>query len=385
MSNSHDQLERDLRAALRSVDHGPVSADAWQQNQRRLVASPDRRLPRLLAAAAVVLVLLLVGGLLAVATNGRDSGTPANGDGTSDSSSSEEVFADANLLGPIVEVERLTVGKEPAVHEAALSDTSGKGPSLCDRVVAVSSESGGCTSREPNADKAAVAFDWLTGTMGSGNIRGVLAGVDKRVMKVQIWMDNGDMTLADLKPAGWEGTQLFALTVPADGPRPQRLVAYSDASGTVLQAVDLTAAFGDEWLLPRQFCEGTEKARWPIPGSGGPEDVAVSFGPTDALVSGSAGTTPACVEPLSAKAIAGWTRFGDLVVAVLAPETGLVGIRVGPRTVAELKPSGTEDSLWRVAVFRDISANDLVNAELIAFDVNGSELDREFLNQPASP
>ncbi len=61
-------------------------------------------------------------------------------------------------------------------------------------------------------------------------------------MKVQIWMDNGDMTLADLKPGTWEGTKLFALTVPADGPRPQRLVAYSDASGTVLQAVDLQTA-----------------------------------------------------------------------------------------------------------------------------------------------
>ena len=50
-------------------------------------------------------------------------------------------------------------------------------------------------------------------------------------MKVQIWMDNGDMTLADLKPGTWEDTKLFGFTVPADGPTPQRLVAYSDASG----------------------------------------------------------------------------------------------------------------------------------------------------------
>ena len=241
MTSSHDQLERDLRAALRSVVLVPVSADAWQQNQRRLAAAPNRRLPKLLAAAAVVLAVLLIGGLLAIATGGRDSGTPANDDGSSDSSSSDEFFADENLLGPVVEVERLKVDGESAVHEAALSDTSGKGPSLCDRVVTVSqsSGSGGCTSREPSADDTEVAFDWLSGTTGGGDIRGVLGGVDERVMKVQIWMDNGDMTLADLKPSGWEGTKLFGLTMQADGPRPQRLVAYSDASGTVLQAVDL--------------------------------------------------------------------------------------------------------------------------------------------------
>ena len=106
MNSSHDQLERDLRAALRSIDHVPVSGDAWQQNQRRLRESGSRRGHRVLAAAAVVLVVLLVGGLLA-ALNGRsDSGTPANNgrdDGTSDSMSSDEMFADENLLGPIVE------------------------------------------------------------------------------------------------------------------------------------------------------------------------------------------------------------------------------------------------------------------------------------------
>ena len=54
MNSSHDQLERDLRAALRSIDHVPVSGDAWQQNQRRLRESGSRRGHRVLAAAAVV-------------------------------------------------------------------------------------------------------------------------------------------------------------------------------------------------------------------------------------------------------------------------------------------------------------------------------------------
>ncbi len=153
MTSSHDQLERDLRAALRSVVLVPVSADAWQQNQRRLAAAPTAACPscfggrrRARGAARRRSV--------AIATGGRDGGTPANDDGSSDSSSSDEFFADENLLGPVVEVERLKVDGESAVHEAALSDTSGKGPSLCDRVVTVSqsSGSGGCTSREPSAD-----------------------------------------------------------------------------------------------------------------------------------------------------------------------------------------------------------------------------------------
>ena len=221
MTSSHDQLERDLRAALRSVDHVPVSGDAWQQNQRRLAAAPNRRLPWLVSAAAVVLAVLLIGGLLALVTGGRDSGTPANDDdGSSDSSSSDEFFADENLLGPIVEVERLTIdGKRRRARGGAVGHV-GQGPEPVrpgddrgrvqrwrrlhepGRAPTTSrSRSTGC--RAPRAAATSVAC---------------LAGVDERVMKVQIWMDNGDMTLADLKPGTWEGTKLFALTVPADGP-----------------------------------------------------------------------------------------------------------------------------------------------------------------------
>ena len=140
-------------------------------------------------------------------------------------------FGDSVVLGPPVDVETGTINGVETTHQAVLSDQTGKGPSLCDRYVTANNEVGSCTSREPDADKAAVAFDWLTGTSGSGGIRGVLAGVDSRVMKVQIWMDNGDMVPAILKPGTWEGTKLFAITVPADGPRPQLLVAFADATG----------------------------------------------------------------------------------------------------------------------------------------------------------
>ena len=173
MTSPHDQLERDLRAALRSVDHVPVSSDAWQQNQRRLAAAPHRRLPWLVAAAAVVLAVLLIGGLLALVSGGSDSSTPANDGGSNDSSSSDDVFADENLLGPVVEVETLTIDGETAVHEAVLSDTSGKGPSLCDRVTTLDQSSGGpAAARQPGTrtpTSESVAFDWLSGTSGSGD------------------------------------------------------------------------------------------------------------------------------------------------------------------------------------------------------------------------
>ena len=72
------------------------------------------------------------------------------------------------------------------------------------------------------------------------------------------------------------------LTVPADGPRPQRLVAYSDALGTVLQDVDLVEQFGDEWLPLRDDC-GRTGATAPVPG-------------LDATVSGEPGSVEVALE-----------------------------------------------------------------------------------------
>ena len=63
--------------------------------------------------------------------------------------SSDDIFADENLLGPIVELETLQVGSDTAVHEGALTDTSGKGPSLCDRVVTTQMESAAAPAANP--------------------------------------------------------------------------------------------------------------------------------------------------------------------------------------------------------------------------------------------
>ena len=342
-----------------------------------------------MAAAAVVLAVLLIGGLLALVSGGSDSSTPANDDGSNDSSSSENVFADENLLGPVVEVEKLTIDGKPAVHEAVLSDTSGKGPSLCDRVTTLDQSSGGgsCTSREPNADDESVAFDWLSGTSGSGDIRGVLAGVDKRAMKVQIWMDNGDMTLADLKPGTWEDTKLFGFTVPADGPRPQRLVAYSDASGTFLQAIDIQHRFGDDWLPGGgKTCAGDVAATWHEADAGGTGDVSVVLWSGSAKVTAAEADTvgSACLE-LGPGPLGGSTNLGgNLVVAVVAPEVQSYRVEGEPAGLQADMYSVT-GTPWRVVVATVPEQATFADAQLVLLDSSERELAREYLSQPASP
>ncbi len=372
-------LEQRLRAAAGAVPARPVPADAWVELQSRLATRDGHHGRRFLAAAAVVALLLGLVGAAALLDDGSPAGGPASGSGGGDP------WATENILGEPVVAETLTMGGQQVRHELVLTDTDGKGPSLCDRFVSGSGSAGGCSARDARADDPAVAFDWLSGTTGGGDIHGVLGAVDDRVQKVQVWMSNGDETLAPLHPTGWDGTRMFALTLPDTGPAPQRLVAYSDASGTVLQAVDLTARFGDEWLPARQACRGEEQGRWPLPGSGGAADVSLSFGHTDALVSGNAGVTPVCLERLTGKAIAAVTTLGGLAIAVLAPEVDLVRLQVAARMGATIKPYTVQGSLWRAVVVRDLPAGDLARAQLVAYSRTGTELDRAFLDQPASP
>jgi len=380
------QIEDRLRSALRAEAEGVrLSTDPWQENQRRVAAATSRRGLRVLGIAAALLVVATLVGASAL-LGGGGSGMPAGGSG--------DPFSSEALLGPPVEAETLTVDGEQTVHTIVLSDMTGKGPNLCEQYATMSADrgsgdsssgSGGCTPRDEAADDPAVAFDWLMGTEGGGDIRGVTAGVDSRVATVRIWMDNGDMVLATLHPTGWDDTRMFALTTqPPDAPTAQRLVA-SGRDGNVLQAVDLAASFGDDWLPARRFCQGDEQGQWPFPGSGGPEDVAISFGRTDALVSGSAGITPACLERLSSTAIAGRTTFGEVVIAVLAPEVELVRVVDRDQLLQERVVAPAQGSPWKVVVVRGLAADVQARAELVALDAHGIELNREFLSQPSSP
>jgi hypothetical protein len=365
MSSSPDrtaQLERDLRAAGRVFDDVTVSGDAWQQNQQRLAADRGHRGRILLAVAAGLVLVVAVGALVLGGGTGGKRTLPGDGGG--------DPFGDSVVLGPPVDVETLTIDGVETTHQAVLSDQTGKGPNLCDRYVSGTGANGGCSSRDANADDPDVAFDWLTATTGGGDIRGVLAGVDSRVMKVQIWMDNGDMTLADLKPGGWEGTNLFALTVPADGPRPQRLVAYSDASGTVLQALDLGDRFGADWLRqPANLCS--------TPGgqisSVIPLQAVASANRAHVVVETSDGQTHDACFPVRAE-IQGAGAGPRTLVVVVAPE--VADVAVGDRdntTLAMDPPRPIPGSLWRVAaitLIRDIGPADSVTA----FDQTGNKL-----------
>lgn len=369
MSSSPDrtaQLERDLRAAAGSFDDTPISSDAWQQNQRRLAGHRGGRGRVLLAVAAVVVLIALVGGAALLGGGGPGDGIPAAG--------GDEPFGDSVVLGPPVEVETLQLDGQRIVHEAVLSDTSGKGPSLCDRYVAENASAGGCTSRDPDADDPAVAFDWLTGTSGGGDIRGVLGAVDDRVAGLQVWMNNGDMTAAALGRAGWQGTQIFGLTVPADGPRPQRLVAYADG-GKVLQAVDLGALFGqDDWLGGSRDCSTTDPG--PIDDSGLLPSLTITPTRLGVFADAASDIPTQCLH--LGDSLQGFRSGRDLVLLV-PPEVLSVHLRQNGARINSGNsgtPATLRRVLWRIVrvhASRPLSDSDIV----IAQDSTGTEVSRQ--------
>jgi hypothetical protein len=362
-------LETRLNDALTDLtDNVQVRGDAWQEHQRRFATSHPRRTPWLVvAAAAVVLVLGLVAAT-ELLDHGSREGLPASGSGG-------DPWAMKNYLGEPVVAETLTMGGQPVRHELVLTDTSGKGPSLCDRYVGSSSGSGGCTSRDPAADTKGVAFDWLTGSQGGG-VHSVVGAVDDRVTKVLLWMSNGDVVPADLQPGGWEGTQVFALTVPDTGPTPQRVVAYSDASGTVLQAVDLVKALKPGWLPAEPTCGKRRDApsvTHLLGPNGATESATAQLGYTTAniriVTNGGSLDASQCVV-LGSGSLASASVAGSIAMVIVGPEIADVRVRTddGAGVVTLLTPART---LWQIAVVRLPSLGSFESAEVAALDATG--------------
>lgn len=374
--SDRDQLERDLRAAAHDFDDVVASPAAWQENQQRLAAHRSRRTRLGGAAAAGVVAVALVGVAL---LRGGDPGTgvPAAG--------GDDPFATPYLLAGPVTVETVTIGGTAVAHEVALSDRTGEGPQLCDRFVGVDGTPS-CTPRAVSADDPEVALDWLTGYGPESPRRGIVAAVDERVSSLDLWMSDGRRVRGDLRPGGWDRSRVVGLTVAPGTPVPQRLVAYG-RDGNVLQSVDLIARFGDRWLDQRSACASDPVAELSSDGEQ-PPHADVAFGTTDALVTARPTAdhdVQTCLGRLRGSAIAGQVSFGSVAVAVLAPETELVEVRVGSRTVAELKPLTASGTPWRVVVLRGLSVADLSRAELLAYDLHGLELDRVYVSQPMTP
>jgi hypothetical protein len=377
----HADLERRLRAAADAVPARPVATDAWVKLQARLATRDGRHSRRLLGAAAVVALVLALVGAATLLDDGSHDASPAGG------SSGDEAWAPENILGEPVVAETLTLSGQETRHELVLTDTDGKGPSLCDRYVdvATGSGAGGCTARQERADDPSVAIDWISGSTGSGDIHSVEAGVDSRVMKVQVWMSNGDEMLADLQPTGWDDTKMFALTMQdAHGPVPQRLVAYSDATGTVLQAVDLGHFFGHGWL-PRggKTCSGAPTGTWPQPGTGDTGGVGVALWGASASVSlpGTEGTT--CIA-LGQGSLAGLLRRAGHVVVVTGPEVVTVELRTAeeasvPGSSRKVAPSAM--SPFQVADVPEPPRNG-AGYRIVALDVSGHAVDSKEIPNP---
>ena len=263
MTELETRLRDELNAAARDVRTSP---DAWQRNLERVAADrsarPRKRAAWVLSAAAVVLGVVTASSIV---LGGGDGPTgPAKG-------ANDDPFSRSHVLGPTAVVEDLTLDGEGAVHEMALTDLYGKGPSLCDRIVGTSSSSGSCTARDPAADTEQVAFDWLSGPEGDGSLRGVIGGVDSRVASVAIWMTNGERVDAELQPGDAVGNKLFGYAVPTtvedslgfihESPTPMRLAAYN-ADGEAVEYVNLATRFGTEWVV----ADGSVKGCEPIDG-----------------------------------------------------------------------------------------------------------------------
>lgn len=361
----HSDLERRLRAAAAAVPSRPVPTDAWVELQSRLATRDGRHSRRFLAAAAVVALLLALAGGAALLNDGRTGSGPASGP---DEGGADDPWAPAHHLGEPVTAETLTLDGQETRHELVLTDTDGKGPSLCDLYtdVATGSSSGGCTARDPRADDPSVAVDWLSGATGGGDIHGVIAAVDSRVAKVRVYLSNGDMVLADLRPTGWEGTKTFALTLQDDTAPgvPQRLVAYADAKGTVLQAVDLADLFGNSWLPAEgHACDAADAHLVTVGG------IAVRASARELQVAAApdpGARWSSCFA--TGTALAGARLDGEAVL-VVAPEVSSVRLPDG----TDGQPLAIPGVLWRVVVVPGVPEPDDV---FLATDETGQALAR---------
>ena len=393
--NGSDQIEDRLRSALRAEADGlRLAPDPWQENQRRVAAATSRRSRRVLTVAAVVLALATMLGAVALLGGNEPGGMPAGGGPPPDPFSSEY------LLGEPAELESPQIRGQLVTHRAALSDWTGSGPQLCDEYSGPNLGAGGCTARMKSADDRAIAFDWLSHhdvrsvdsngqSAPESRVRGIVAGVDSRVVKVDIWLSNGELVAADLRPAGWSDTKLFGLTGFADAPVPQRLVAYG-RDGNVLQTVDVAARFGDEWLTRRSACAGDRVAE-SVPDGDVLPNAYVALGTSDASISvrtSSDTSAQTCLDRLRGSALAGWFAPGDseLVVLVVGPEVERVAVSSPGTGTTRAEPQSLPGTPWKVAVVRARNGERFDNpAEAVAYDLHGLELDREFLAQPSSP
>jgi len=368
-----DQLEHDLRDALRSeADAVVIAPDPWQRNVLLVATDGKRRSNRILVVAAAALVGVVVIGVLALGGPGATrSDQPARG--------SDDAFASENIRGGAVEAETLELGGQQTVHEIVLTDTTGDGPELCDRYRPAdraatddaSSGGGGCTPRVESADDDATAFDWLSGTTSGGDIHSVLAAVDSRVRKVSVWSAYGGETPARLHLTGWEGTKMMTVTVVGDASPPQRLVAYGHDE-QVLEWVDLRDSFGEDWI-PDNTCSVPETQ--PTQTDVGIQVVA---GPSEAMLTPIIeGSDPdeQCL-PLTST-IQGATAGSDAVVLVVAPEVAWVSVRgEGTDPVTEV-PRRLPGSIWSYVVVHAPDGPDIFEPsdELTAYDAGGHVLD----------
>jgi hypothetical protein len=247
---THDQLERQLRAAADSYDSVQASPDAWLENQRRVRAArrPARRVALAAAAAAVVVA---VGAVTAVqlSTDGsgslsgpaaRPSGSPTlSGDDLPQLVGGVEV---AHLRSPERDVTvQLTLppAREPArprdlcvLQREKYPDGSGSGLQTC-------------TLRAVNPQPAETVLPYLGPLLQDSPVT-LFGAVTEDAAGVAVRLRDGDEVDVPLVALGRDRMRGFAwVGTPGTG-TPRAVIVY-DSAREPLQTVRLTERFGPGW------------------------------------------------------------------------------------------------------------------------------------------
>jgi hypothetical protein len=176
---------------------------------------------------------------------------------------------------------------------------------------------------------------------------------------------------------------MFALTLGKGAPTPQRLVAYADASGTVLQAVDLTDLFGKDWL-PKEAACGIRTDRVSVTRLLGPDgstesaNLDLGYAHASVRIVTDDGSTVAtqCVD-LSAAHPSVASVIGTVAVIITGPEVEHLRVFDSSGT-GEVSTAAVERSPWRRVVLRLDSAN-LDRVLISSLDTTGQTLDKQTL------
>ena len=261
----HADLERRLRAAADAVPSRPVPADAWVELQSRLATRDGRHSRRFLAAAAVVALLLALVGAAALLDDGSRSAGPAGGSTNDDLWATREHprragrrrDPDARRPGDPARARAHRHRRQgPQPLRPLRRRRDGSAPAAAPHATRTPTTPRSRSTGSP-ATRAATLHGVVAARRRPGHEGPGLDGQRRRDAR------------RCCTPAAGRTPRCSPSPCRTPGPPRSALVAYSDATGTVLQAVDLGRRLRQRLAAAvAAGLHGTATGTWPQPGSG---------------------------------------------------------------------------------------------------------------------